>query len=111
MNNLVRFVNRTGFPCIESASVSSDGTTTTITFNNHNLIQRGFQGGFWVRFPQTIETGTDVVQFTITDVSGSTLPLNLSTGEQATTANIATTGGGVFLIFYDRVANRLQLIA
>lgn len=111
MNELVKYVNRTGFPCIESASVSSDGTTTTVTFDNHRLIQKGFQGGFWIRIPQTIETGTDVVQFTITGVSGSTLPLNLSTGVQATVADIATTGGGVFLIFYDRVANRLQLIA
>lgn len=111
INPLVRFVNRTGFPCIESASISSDGTTSTITFDNHRLIQGGFSGGFWVRIPQTIVTGTDVVQFTITGVSGSTLPLFLSGGEQATLADIITTGGGVFLCFYDRPANRLQLIA
>lgn len=108
---LVKFVNRRGFPCVESTAINEDGTTNTVVFDNHRLIQSGFSGGFWVRIPQTVTTGTNVVQFTITGVSDSTLPLYLSSGEQATLADIATTGGGVFLCFYDRNANRLQLIA
>ena len=108
---LVKFVNRRGFPCVESTAINTDGTTSTFVFDDHKLISSGFSGGFWVRIPQTIETGTNVVQFTITGVSGTTIPVYLSNGEQATLADFVTTGGGVFLCFYDRIANRLQLIA
>lgn len=107
---LVKFVNRRGFPCVESNSINEDGTTTTFVFDNHHLIQSGFSGGFWVRLNQAV-SGTNVVQFTITGVSDSTLPLYLSNGSQATLGDVETTGGGVFLCFYDRNANRLQLIA
>lgn len=108
---LVKFVNRRGFPCVESNTVTEDGTTTTFVFDNHRLIQSGFSGGFWVRINQVVATGTNVVQFTITGVSDSTIPVYLSNGEQATLADLETTGGGVFLFFYDRNINRLQLIA
>ena len=107
---LVKFVNRNGFPCVESNSVTSNDGVSTVAFDNHRLIQSGFSGGFWVRIVQSVETGTDTIQFTINGVSNSTLPLYLSNGTQATAANITTTGGGVFLCFYDRNANRLQLI-
>lgn len=106
--NIVKSVNRRGFPCVESNSSNEDGTTTSFIFENHRLIETGFSGGFWVRLNQVVTTGTNVVQFTIT--GGSTLPLYLSNGEQATLADVETTGGGVFLCFYDRNANRLQLI-
>ena len=109
MINLVKFVNRRGFPCVESNSNTEDGTTTTFVFDNHRLLESGFSGGFWVRLNQAVTTGTNVVQFSI--IGGSTLPLYLSNGTQATLANVETTGGGVFLCFYDRNNNRLQLIA
>jgi len=106
LNTFLRYVNRTGFPCIESNSVTTDGTVTTINFESGRLLVNNFQGGFWVRIPQEIETGTNTIQF-----SSPTLPVYLSSGEQATAADFATTGGGVFLVFFDRTANRLQLIA
>ena len=32
---LLKYANRFGFPCIESTSVTSDGTNTTVSFNPH----------------------------------------------------------------------------
>ena len=54
---LVKFVNRRGFPCIESNSITG---TATFVFDNYKLIQSEFSGGFWVRINQTVATGTYV---------------------------------------------------
>lgn len=109
----MKFVNRNGFPCVESRSISSDGSgTTTIAFNRHNyLITNYFAGGFWIKIAQTLATGTDVIQFTIDNLPSFTTPLYLSTGDQATAADLVSDGNGVHLCFYDRDSNRLQLIA
>ena len=41
----LRYANRFGFPCIESTSVTSDGTNTTVAFNPHQGGENFF-GGF-----------------------------------------------------------------
>lgn len=105
----LKFANRNGFPCIEATSVTSDGTNTTVAFNPH-FGSNNFFGGFWVKIPQTVATSTQPLQFTTVGVSGSTVPVYLSTGAQATVANIETTGGGIFLLFYDRDSNKVFLI-
>lgn len=107
---VLRFSNRTGFPCIESTGVTSDGTNTTVSFNPH-WGSNNFFGGFWVKIAQNVATGTEPLQFTTVGVPGSTVPVYLPTGVQATVANIATTGGGVFLLFYDRDNNKVTLIS
>lgn len=109
----MKFVNRNGFPCVESKSVTSDGAgTTTITFNRHNyLITNYFAGGFWIKIAQTLANGSDDIVFTIDNLPSFTTPLYLSTGVQATAADLESDGNGVHLCFYDRDSNRLQLIA
>ncbi len=106
---LLKFSNRIGFPNIEAVSVTSDGTNTTVNFNPHTGGQNFF-GGFWVKIPQTVVTGTEPLQFSTVGVSNSTVPVYLQTGAQATVANIVTSGGSVFLCFYDRDNNRVTLI-
>ena len=107
---LLKYANRFGFPCIESTSVISDGTNTTVSFNPH---QNGdnFFGGFWVKIGQNVATSTEPLQFATTGVVGSTIPVYLQTGVQATVANIVTSGGGIFLLFYDKDNNRVTLIS
>ena len=107
---LLKYANRIGFPCIESTAVTSDGTNTTVSFNPHQG-SVNFFGGFWVKISQTVVTGTEPLQFTTTGVSGSTIPVYLQSGTQATVANIVTFGGSVFLCFYDRDNNRVTLIS
>ena len=108
---ILRYANSRGLPCIESVGVSTEGTTTTITFNSHPFANGRFQGGLWVKIAQTLASGTNVVQFNVTGVSNSTIPVYLSTGDQATTQDLSSDGNAVHLCFYDRDNNRLQLIA
>ena len=106
----LRFSNQRGFPCIESTSVTSDGTNTTVSFNPHQG-SSNFFGGFWVKIAQAVTTSTEPLQFTTTGIPNTTVPVYLQTGVQATVADIVTTGQGIFLLFYDRDNNRVTLIS
>ena len=108
---LLKRLNTRGIPAIQSIAVNTVDNVTTVTFNNHPYVQDRFAGGFWVKIAQTIAPGTDVVQFTTSGVPNSTVPLYLYDGTQATAANIASTGKGVHLCFYDSDSKQLQLIA
>lgn len=107
----LRFSNVNGFPNLEAVSVTSDGTNTTVAFNSYPLSQSNrFFGGFWVKIPQAVAAGTEPLLFTTVGVNGSTVPVYLSDGTQATVASIATSGGSIFLFFYDRDSGRVQKI-
>lgn len=109
-NVIVNRSNRLGIPLIEAQSVTSDGTNTTISFNNHVNINDNFVGGFWVKFPQVLTSSTQPVLFATIGVSGST-PAYDSAGGVLTVADIASTKAPTYhLFFYDRVSNILQLI-
>lgn len=106
-----RFSNGGGFPNLEAVSVTSDGTNTTIAFNHQQFVASNrFFGGFWVKIPQAVTTSTQPLQVSTIGVSGSVQPVYLSTGVQATVADIASTGNSIYLFFYDRDTNRVQLI-
>lgn len=105
----LKFSNRYGFPNIEATSVTSDGTNTTVSFNPHTNTN-SFFGGFWVKIPQVVATSAEPLQFSTVGIANSTVPVYLNTGAQATVANIASTGQSIYLCFYDRDSNRVQLI-
>lgn len=108
---ILKFSNRTGFPNLEATSVTSNGTTTTVSFNAHQFVQtNNFFGGFWVKIPQAVATSTQPLQFTTVGVPNSTVPVYLANGTQATVASIASTGPAVYLFFYDRDNNRVQRV-
>lgn len=108
---VLRFSNQGGFPLLEAVNVSTDATNTMVSFNNHPWRQTNrFFGGFFVKIPQEVATGTTLLQFTTIGVSGSTVPVYLSNGTQATAADIVSTGPAIYLAFYDRDTNRVQLL-
>lgn len=107
---IVKRGNRLGIPLVEAQNITSDGTTTTVSFNNHVNISDYFVGLFIVKFPNIVTTDTEPVVFATTGISGTT-PLYTRTGGQATVANISSTAGPTYHLFiYDSVSNRLQLI-
>ncbi len=111
-NTILKTVNGRGIPALNADSVSSDGTTTTVSFSPHPLVGERFSGFFVVRFQTPVATSAEPVQFTTTGVAGTTVPLYLNTGAQATAADLTSTTGPTFrLFFYDRESNRLQLVA
>lgn len=111
-NVIARRSNGLGVPLLEAQSISSDGTTTTVNFNNHVNLNANFIGLFLVKFPQVVATSTEPVQAATIGVPNSFRPIYLSSGEQATVAALASSAGPTYrLLMYDRVSDRLQLIA
>lgn len=107
----LKFSNQGGMPNLEAVSVTSDGTNTTVSFNSHPFrFTNRFFGGFWVKIPQTVADGTEPLQFATVGEAGSTVPVYLPNGTQATVGDIESTGPAVYMFFYDRDNNRVQII-
>ena len=109
----LKFVNQSGFPAIQSINETTSGNNTTFSFNDHPYRQtHRFYGGFFVKIPQVNETTAgNLVFFDTQGVGGSTVPVYLYSGAQATIANFTSSISQVRLCFYDRDNNRVQLIA
>lgn len=110
--NILKFSNQGGFPCIEVTKVTTVGTVTTFSFNNHPYRQTNrFFGGFFVKFPNAVtETGTNTVQFDTQGVGGSAVSVYSNTGAALTVAGLTSTDQTIHLFFYDRDSNRVQLV-
>lgn len=113
MTQWLKFVNQGGFPAMQSIAEVTEGSNTTFSFNNHPYRQtHKFSGGFFVKIPQVVSTDTgNLVFFDTQGVEGSSVPVYLYSGAQATVANFTSTIPQVRLCFYDRDSNRVQLIA
>lgn len=105
------FVNRRGIPLIESAGVEVTDTNSVITIANRAFRFLDDRGVFLFRLNQTIPAGGDTlpVIFSWTGFSQTfTQQVTLLGGDNATGANLAETG--VYLVYYDKAANLIQLI-
>ena len=99
------FANRNGIPMIESSSVTVNDTNVVI-----NIPDRAFR----------FLNGTGLILFRLnTEITNTTLPIIFSSnnftqpltivgGDNATGINIA--GVGVYLIYYAKTANTMQLL-
>lgn len=102
-----QYINRT-IPTIESTSVSVTATEVTFNFRSNPLTPTPFRGLLVVKL-EAIPAGTT-----------TTLPINFAStvnGSQAVTTwnGAALTvadlpGSGVYLFYYDRLANVLQIM-
>lgn len=113
MTQWLKFVNQGGFPAIQSVAETTDGSKTTFSFNDHPYRQTNrFYGGFFVKIPQVNATATgNLVYFDTQGVGGSSVPVYLYSGAQATVANFTSSKPQVRLCFYDRDNNVVQLMA
>lgn len=113
MTQWLKFVNQGGIPAIQSISVNTNGTVTTFSFNNHPYRQTNrFYGFFAVKIAQDTSeiTGTNTVQFDTQGVGGSTVDVYQPNGQIATVSELTSLGQSVYLCFYDRDNNRVQII-
>ena len=108
----LKFVNQGGFPAIQSINETTSGNNTTFSFNSHPYRQTSkFYGGFFVKIPEVNATEAgNLVFFDTIGVDGSSVPVYLYSGVQATIANFSSSGPQVRLCFYDRDNNRVQLM-
>lgn len=109
-STLLHLVNINGIPCTESSSVSTTTTNVVYSFNPSPIRYPNFSGLIAVKITTAAPAASDAlpVQFTTTGVSGSTIALTTFAGAAVTSANLAA---GIHLVFFDRAAGVLQLIA
>ena len=101
------FSNRNGIPMLESRNITSTTENVTITINNKAFRFLNGKGVILFRLNTAIpsESATLPIIFSSND---ETQPLTMVGGDAATGANLA--GTGVYLIYYDKCANLLQLM-
>lgn len=105
------FVNRNGIPLIESASVETTETNVVVTIARRAFRWLNQKGIILFRLNQVIPEGSDTlpVVFSWTGRNETfTQPLTLVGGAAATEEQLE--GAGVYLIYYDKDANLLQLL-
>lgn len=113
MAQWLKFVNQGGFPSIQSTAVTTNGTVTTFSFNDHPYRQTNrFYGGFFVKIAQdtTAVTATNTVKFDTVGIGGSAVDVYQPNGNLATANELTSKGQSVYLCFYDRDANRVQIL-
>ena len=103
-----QFVNISGIPTIESRSVVVGDSSVNFTFNP-NLGPNPFRGLLLVYLSEAIPEGTtDTLPITFT-MAEKTETVTVAGGSNLTVADFG--GVGVYLVYYDRYANVLQLIS
>lgn len=104
------FCNRNGIPCIESQSVSLTTAACTFFFKNHPFVNSNFQGLIAVKISQSFTAPSLAVpiQFSTGSNAEATNIVKTYSGTNITTADWA--GTGIYLMFYDRSSDTLQLI-
>ena len=103
----LRYSNRNGFPCIENTNTTLTSTGITYTFNKHPFINNYFYGGLFVKLTNTPTAPTTAVPVYFLTQGSNTIEVLDKNGVAVTTATIAD---GIYLAFYDRDANKLQLL-
>lgn len=104
----VFYINR--IPCIESTAVNLTTEEATFSFNSHPFVSKFFQGPIFVKISSSFTAPTTAVpiKFTTTNVPNSTVTLTGKNGEAITTETWE--GTGIYMVFYDRASNVLELI-
>ena len=104
------FVNRRGIPLIESAGIETTDTQVVITIANRAFRFLDDRGVFLFRLNQALpDSSTLPIIFSWNGFMQTfTQPLTLINNEPATAAQL--TGSGVYMIYYDKAANLLQLM-
>lgn len=102
-----QYVNINGIPTIQTVNVNVTETAVNYTFRP-DWDQNPFRGLLLVYVSEEIPTGTtETLPITFT-MKGSTQNVTTVGGENVTVADFNT---GIYLVYYDRYLNVLQLIS
>lgn len=108
------FCNRNGIPCIESQSVNLTDTGCTFQFKPHAFLNGPYMGLVAIKIAQSITAPTTAVPiyFTTVSANGASATNQLKVRQNGTAITTSTwQGTGVYLCFYDRTTDTLQLLA
>lgn len=104
----INFCNRNGIPMLESSSVTVGTDSVVITLPNRAFRWLNDKGVVLFRLNQPIPEGTTETLPVVFSSNDFTQPLTNVGGTAITVAQV--TGTGVYLIYYDKNANLMQLL-
>lgn len=108
--NPLYFCNKNGIPCLETQGVSLTTTACTYTLKNHPFLNANYQGFVVIKIAQSVTAPTTAVPIIFTTLGTSvSTPVMERGGVASNTSTINDTG--VYLFFYDRTTDTLQLVA
>lgn len=102
-----QYVNINGVPTIKSQSVTVSETSVDFKFRP-DFDCRPFRGLILVYLSEEIPTGTTTTLPIRFSMAGTTSNVTLAGGDNLTVADLP--GVGVYLLYYDRLSDTLQLI-
>lgn len=102
------FANRNGIPMIESNSVTADTTNVIINIPNRAFRFLNGTGLILFRLNTAIPTGSETLPILFSS-NDFTQPLIIVGGDAATGTQLS--GTGIYLMYYAKDANLMQLIA
>lgn len=102
-----QYININGVPTIEVRRIIVSDTSVDFQFRP-DFDGTPFRGLLLVYMPETIPTGTTGTLPVRFAMAGNTQVLTQQGGAEVTVADL--TGTGVYLVYYDRFANILQLV-
>lgn len=103
----LQYVNLNGIPTLQSRRINVTADTVDFGFNP-DWDRNPFRGLLLIYLSEEIPTGTTATLPIRFVMAGNTSNVTVAGGENLTVADIATPG--VYLVYYDRFANILQLI-
>lgn len=105
-----QFVNTRGIPTVETVGVNVGTDAVTFSFKNSAGRNTPFRGLLLVKLSQVIPAGTTTtLPIKFASEIGGTANVTKVGGTPLTVADVA--GTGVYLFYYDRVTDVLQLIS
>lgn len=102
-----QYININGIPTIEARKVTVTDTSVDFQFRP-DFDGTPFRGLLLVYISEAIPSGTTTTLPIRFSMAGNTQILTTSGGAEVTVADFS--GTGVFLVYYDRYANILQLV-
>lgn len=103
-----QYANINGIPCIKTQTVVVSDTAVTFKFAP-DFDGRPFRGLILVYISDEIPTGTTTTLPVHFSMAGVTSTLTLAGGANVTVADLP--GTGIYLVYFDRWADTLQLIS
>lgn len=103
-----QYVNINGIPTIKAQSIAVSTTSVDFKFNP-DWDKRPFRGLLLVYLPEEVPTGTTTTLPVRFSMAGVTSNVTVAGGDNLTVADLP--GVGVYLLFYDRLSDILQVLS
>lgn len=104
-----RYVNRKGTVYIKTTKVTVNDDNVVYSFPNHSFLGTWYQGMVFVDIEQQVPTGTSSMLPVLFETNGVTQTVTKAGGDDYEVADIS--GTGVYMFWFDKATNTLQLIA